>query len=251
MQEKNRPRVAFFSFTSCEGCQLMVLSCEDELPDIFHQVNIVYFREAMTPKSDDYDIAFVEGSVTTPKEAREIKRIRKNARIVVALGACSSTGGLNCLKNRFPIDEVKLKVYGRQAARHHTFDTRPVKPLDKLIHVDYYIHGCPIPKKEFLCVFNDLVMGKVPVIANYPVCAECKMAGNICVFEKGMTCLGPVTRAGCDAVCVTYGCICWGCRGLVDNPNITAHEGTLKRYGLSKEAVARSLDLYGMCKPGK
>jgi coenzyme F420-reducing hydrogenase gamma subunit len=229
----------------------MVLSSEKELPDIFRQVNIVYFREAMTSKSDDYDIAFIEGSITTEKEARKLKHIRKNARIVVALGACSSTGGLNCLKNRFPIDEVKERVYGRHAKKYHTFDTRPVKPVDEVIHVDYYTHGCPISKKEFLSVLNDLVMGKVPFIPNYPVCADCKMAGNICVFERGMTCLGTITRAGCDAVCVTYGCICWGCRGLVDNPNITAHEGTLKRYGLSPEAIARSLDLYGTCKPGK
>jgi coenzyme F420-reducing hydrogenase gamma subunit len=251
MQEKEKPRVAFFSFTSCEGCQLMVLSCEDELPDIFSQVNIVYFREAMSRKSDEYDIAFIEGSVSTKKEARELKHIRKNARVVVSLGACSSTGGLNCLKNRFPMDELKERVYGREAKKLHTFDTLPVRPVDEVIHVDYYTQGCPISKREFLSVLSALVMGKVPAIPNHPVCVECKMAGNICVFEKGMTCLGPITRAGCDAVCVTYGCICWGCRGLVDNPNITAHEETLKRYGLSAVEVARSLDLYGMCKTGK
>ena len=248
---EKRPRVAFFSFTCCEGCQLMVLSCEEELADIFRQVNIVNFREAMTKRSDEYDIAFIEGSVSTPREAREVKHIRKRAKVVVALGACAATGGLNCLKNRFPIDELKRKVYGLGALKNPTFDTSRVRPTDALIHVDHYIHGCPISKKEFLSILGDLLMGKSPVIANHPVCVDCKMAGNICVFEKGMSCLGPVTRAGCDAVCVTYGAICWGCRGTVDDPNITAHKETLKRYGLSAVEVAKSLDLYGMCKPGK
>ena len=204
-----RPRVAFFSFTCCEGCQLVVLSCEKELPDIIKKLNIVYFREAMTEKSEDYDIAFVEGSISTEKEIRKLKHIRKRAKTVIALGACSATGGLNCLKNRFPMDLVKKAVYGKNANRYPIFDTRPVTPIDSVIKVDYYIHGCPIPKKEFLTVYADLLLGKTPRTPNYPVCTDCKMAGNICVFEKGETCLGPVTRAGCDAVCVTYGCICW------------------------------------------
>ncbi|MBI5344218.1 MAG: NADH:ubiquinone oxidoreductase [Deltaproteobacteria bacterium] len=245
MNGKAKPKVAFFSFTCCEGCQLTVLSCESELPDILRDVNIVYFREAMTGKSEDYDIAFVEGSVSTEKEIKKLKRIRKKACTVVAFGACSATGGLNCLKNRFPMELVKKEVYGKNAGRYPIFDTIPAKPIDAIIHVDYYIHGCPIPKKEFLAVFTDLLLGKTPWIPNYPVCVDCKKAGNICVFEKGMTCLGPVTRAGCDAICVTYGCICWGCRGLVDDPNVGSHAETLKRYGLTPEGVIKSLDLYG------
>lgn len=222
----------------------MVLSCEDELPEILELVNLVNFREAMSEKGDDYDIAFIEGSVTRNEEIKKLKRIRYTARVVVSFGACSSIGGLNCLKNRFPVEEVKKLVYGR-ASGHRNFSTLPVRPIDSIIKVDYYIHGCPPPKEEFLTVFKGLLMGKVPEIANYPVCVDCKMAGNICVFEKGMSCLGPVTRAGCNAICVTYGCICWGCRGLVDDPNIGAHEDTLKRYGLNVEEVVKKFDLYG------
>jgi coenzyme F420-reducing hydrogenase gamma subunit len=246
---ENKPKVAFFSLTCCEGCQLTVLSCEDELPDILEQVSIVYFREAMTEKIEDYDIAFVEGSVSTNREVKKLKHIRERAKVVVALGACSSIGGLNCLKNRFPMKEVQKAVYGSKASRFEVFDTKPVRAIDEIIEVEHYIHGCPIPKKEFLSVFTDLVLGKAPVIANYPVCTDCKMAGNVCVFEKGMTCLGPVTRAGCDAICVTYGCICWGCRGYVDDPNVEAHEETLKKYGLDDEEIMKSLDLYGRCRP--
>lgn len=222
----------------------MVLSCENELPDILNSLNIVYFREAVDQKIEDYDIAFIEGSVTTEKEIKHVKHIRKKAKTVVALGACSSTGGLNCLKNRFPMDFVKKEVYGKDA-KLHIFDTLPAMPLDSIIKVDYYLHGCPIAKAEFLSAFKALLMGKLPEIPNHPVCVECKMAGNICVFEKGKTCMGPVTRAGCDAICVTYGCVCWGCRGFVDNPNTDAHKDTLARYGLDVESVIKSFDLYG------
>lgn len=245
MPEAVKPKVAFFSFTCCEGCQLMVLSCENELPDMLKAMNIVYFREAMTEKNEDYDIAFVEGSITTDEEIKKLRHIRKKAKTLISLGACSSTGGVNCLKNRFPMEFVKRTVYGRAAGRFHTFDTLPVKPIDAIVHVDHYLHGCPISKTEFLAFFNALVMGKSPEITNHPVCVDCKMAGNICVFEKGKTCLGPVTRAGCNAVCVTYGCICWGCRGFVDNPNVEAHSETLKRYGLTMESLIEKFDLYG------
>lgn len=248
MDLKEKPKVAFFSFTCCEGCQLMVLSCEKELPDILRQIQVVNFREAITEKSDDYTIAFVEGSISTKEEIRKLNKIRKTARVVVALGACSSTGGLNCLKNRFPMQEVKEKVYGKGAARENKhIQTIPARPIDAVIHVDYYLHGCPIPKKEFLSFLTALLMGKKPETTNHPVCVDCKKAGNICVFEKGLSCLGPVTRAGCDAICVTYGTWCWGCRGLVDDPNVNAHEQTLKRYGLDLEAVEKKFDLYGNC----
>lgn len=248
MNNNVRPKVAFFSFTCCEGCQLMVLSCESELPEILHHVNIVNFREAMTGRTEDYEVAFVEGSVSRIEEIRKLKKIRKTARTVVALGACSATGGLNCLKNRFPMEEVKRTVYGRNASRYKAFDTIPVRPIDEIIKVDHYIHGCPITKKDFLRTLTALLMGKVPEVNRNPVCVDCKMAGNICVFEKGQSCLGPVTRAGCEAVCVTYGAICWGCRGLVDNPNLDAHGETLKRYGLTVASATQKFDLYGNCK---
>lgn len=248
MHGTEKPKAAFFSFTCCEGCQLMVLSCEDELPDIVDHVKVINFREAMTEKADDYDIAFVEGSISTREEIKKIKKIRERAKIVVALGACSATGGLNCLKNRFPMEEVKRAVYGKNAGRYKMLDTIPARPIDAVIDVDYYIHGCPISKQEFLSVFKALVMGKVPEIPNHPVCVDCKMAGNICVFEKGKACMGPVTRAGCGAICVTYGCVCWGCRGSVDDPNTDSHAETLKRYGLTAEAVRKSFSLYGAYK---
>jgi len=240
-----KPKVAFFSFTCCEGCQLQVLSCEDELVDILNLIEIVNFREAIDEKRDDYDIAFIEGSVSRQHEIEEVKKIREKANVVVALGACSSTGGLNCLKNKFPMEEVKKVVYGEKSKYYKYFDTIPARPLDAVIPVDYYLHGCPITKSEFLNVLKALLTGKRPDMPNYPVCVDCKMTGNICVFEKGKTCMGPVTRAGCDAICVTYGAVCWGCRGTVDNPNTESHEETLRIYGLTADDLVRSFDLYG------
>ena len=143
------PNAAFFSFTWCEGCQLEVLNCERELPDILKSLNIVYFREAMSGKSEDYDIAFVEGSISTEEEAKKLRHIRKKAKTLIALGACSSTGGLNCLKNRFPMDEVERLVYGKYAKKYPILKTSPVKPIDGVVPVDHLIHGCPINKKEF------------------------------------------------------------------------------------------------------
>jgi coenzyme F420-reducing hydrogenase gamma subunit len=240
-----RPKAAFFSFTCCEGCQLTILSCEDELPSILEHIEIVNFREAMTERSEDYQVAFIEGSVSRREEIKKVKKIREKAKVVVALGACSAIGGLNCLKNRFSMDYIRKEVYGQDGLKFKAFETIPARPIDSIIPVDYYIHGCPIPKKEFLSVLTSLLMGSVPCIANHPVCVDCKIAGNICVFEKGKTCLGPITRAGCDAVCVTYGCVCWGCRGQVSDPNTPTHKETLLRHGLSADEVPLALSLYG------
>lgn len=236
-----KPRVAFFDFTCCEGCQLTVLNCEDEILDILGAVDIVNFREAMTNRSDDYDIAFVEGSCTHPSEIPRLEKIRQNAKVVVALGACAATGGINCLKNFQSMDDVLTEVYGKDAGFYSTI---PARPVDAVIKVDHKLHGCPIRKDEFIRLVTDLLQGKKPYVVNSPVCAECKMAGNVCVFEKGKTCLGPITRGGCQAVCVTGGSLCWGCRGLVDEPNVDSEKEVLAKYGVSMDDIIRKFRLY-------
>jgi sulfhydrogenase subunit delta len=225
-----KPKIAFFDFACCEGCQLQVVNLEVEMVDLLGAVDIVQFREAMTEKSEDYAIAFVEGSITRQKDIARLKKIREQASILVALGACATIGGVNCLKNFQPLDEVRNYVYGDKAGWYETFAARPV---DAVVPVDSYIHGCPIHKEEFLKVVKSLLLGKKPEIPTYPVCVECKRAGNICVFELGSTCLGPVTRAGCGAWCPTYRDNCVGCRGLVPDPNTNAEKEVLKKYGLT------------------
>lgn len=237
-----KPKVAFFDFTSCEGCQLDVLNLEGgELLDLLNAVDIVNFREVKTERDDNYDIAFIEGSISRESEIPRLQTIRNRAKVVVALGACACIGGVNCLKNHLPMDEALRMVYGKDA---RYYDTIPARPTHAVIPVDYYVRGCPPTTTEFLKVVKALLLGKKPEIPNYPVCVECKMAGNVCVFERGMTCLGPVARAGCSAVCITSGRHCWGCRGLVDEPNVDSEKEVLHKYGLTVEQAVDKFKIY-------
>ncbi|MFH1775640.1 MAG: NADH:ubiquinone oxidoreductase [Chloroflexota bacterium] len=235
------PRVAFFDFASCEGCQLQVVNCEDEIPALAKVVDIVNFREALTERSDDYDIAFIEGSCTREADIPRLEGIRKNAKVVVTLGACACLGGVNSLKNLRPMEEGLKYVYGKEAKLYNTFPTRPISAV---IQVDLQIPGCPISKEEFLRVVGEVLLGKVPSIPNDPVCNECKKAGNVCVYDKGQTCLGPVTRGGCRAACVTGGTLCYGCRGLIDEPNVNAEKEVLEKAGLCADDLVKKFNLY-------
>lgn len=237
-----KPRVAFFSFSCCEGCQLMVLNLEEDLLRLAEHVDIVSFREAMTEHSDDYDIAFVEGSITTNSDLQGVKRIRERARVLVALGACATMGGVNTMKNLVGVERAKEIVYGAKA---HLFDSIPTMSVDQVVKVDYYVHGCPIDLDEFLEVTRSILLGKRPRIPNCPVCVECQMKENVCVFDKGLFCLGPITRAGCKALCPSYGWGCEGCRGLVDDPNASSHKEVLVKYGLTVEEALGRYKMFG------
>ena len=237
-----KPKVAFFDFTGCEGCQLDALNLDgEELLDLISAVDIVNFREVKTEREDNYDIAFVEGSITRESEIPRLQKIRDQAKVVVAFGACACIGGINCLKNHLSMEEALRIVYGEDA-KH--YDTISARPADAVIAVDYYVRGCPPTTTELLKVIKALLLGKKPEIPNYSVCAECKMEGNICVFERGMTCLGPVIRAGCNALCITSGRHCWGCRGLVDDPNINSEKDILQKYDLTVEQVVEKFKIF-------
>ncbi|MBI3922551.1 MAG: NADH:ubiquinone oxidoreductase [Armatimonadetes bacterium] len=237
-----KPKVGFFSFASCEGCQLMVLECEEELLDLLGAIEIVNFREAMDKISDDYDIAFVEGSITTERDIEELKEIRAQAKILIALGACAWPGGLNMMKNFQDLTEVRKYVYGDKWAVHETI---PARPIDAVVPVDYYVRGCPIDREEFLEVTKSLLLGKEPSIPNYPVCVECKLRENECRFLLGEICLGPIARAGCKAICPTFGTKCEGCRGLVDDPQINAQQEVLQEHGLSVKDILLEFRMFG------
>jgi len=240
-----KPKIAFFDFTGCEGCQLDALNLDgDELLALLDAVDIVNFREVMTERKDNYDIAFIEGSITRESEIARLQKIRERAKVLVALGACACIGGINCLKNHVPMEEALRAVYG-EAAQY--YDTIPARPADAVVPVDYYVRGCPPVHTELVKVIKALLVGKKPDIPSYPVCVECKMAGNVCVFERGMYCLGPVTRAGCGAICVTSGRVCWGCRGLVDEPNLNSQQDILKKYGLTPDQVIEKFKIYDTC----
>ncbi len=237
-----RPDVAFFDLSSCEGCQLQIVNNEASLLDFLSLVNVVAFREAMTEKTDHYDIAFVEGSVTRPDEIERLARIRENAKTLVAFGSCACFGGVNQLKNRFgDAAWVKKQVYGS-----HPVETDPVAlPLDACVKVDLQIFGCPVKKEEVEKIITNIVIGKTVVHPKYPVCMECKANENICLFDVGEPCLGPVTRGGCDSWCPSNRFGCWGCRGPAEDANVEQMRAIMLERGFPEETLLDRLECFG------
>jgi len=187
--------------------------------------------------------------VVQEKEKERLQWIREHSKTLVALGACATTGGLNMIRNFQPLGDAKKYVYGETVeeldAKGSPWDVTPqVLPLDQVVKVDYGIPGCPIRREEFLSVTLALLQGREPDIPDYPVCVECKLAENVCVFDRVMTCLGPVTRAGCRAWCPSYGSPCEGCRGLIPNPNLDAEKDLLAERGLTVDDILRQFRLY-------
>jgi coenzyme F420-reducing hydrogenase gamma subunit len=240
----DRLRVAIFDFACCEGCQLQIVNLEEEILDLIDAVNVVEWREAMSEQSHEYEIAIIEGSITRPEDEKRLEIIRTRAKILIALGACATIGGINKLKNNFDLAEVKRCVYGKAADMPH-LNTSLTKALDEVVKVDYKVHGCPIDRKEFTYVIRCLLMGKRPEIPDVPVCVDCKSKGNVCLWDYGQVCLGPVIRAGCGARCPSSGFRCFGCRGYVDNPNVNAAKDVIERYGLTVDALRSKMVLFG------
>jgi len=237
-----KPKVAFFDFSCCEGCQLMVLNCEPELLDIAGAIDIVNFREAISDRGEDYDIAFIEGSIITPHDVKRVKEIRSKAKVLVALGACAHTGGLNKLRNFQDTEDAKKTVYG-DAAKY--FEVLPqVLAVHEVVPVDLAIPGCPINRFEFISVVKQVLAGVKPVLPNYPVCVECKYNENECLLLKGVICLGPITSAGCDSRCPNSQWPCTGCRGLVKNPHLEADQIILSKAGLTVQDILRRYRLF-------
>lgn len=236
-----KPKVAFFEFTSCEGCQLTVVDSLQTYPELLAAVDIVQFREAMSEKGEDYQIAFIEGSCTRPSDEAKIKQIREQADIVVALGTCAHLGGINAIRNRAPLQDVREYVYGDKA---EWFDTYPARAIGDVIEIDAVIPGCPIDRHEFIRAVTHMLQGSLPVIPDQPLCIECKLKENVCVYKRGKVCLGPITLAGCDAICPTYGDGCEGCRGLISTPNVAAMREVMAEHGISQEDIDAKLSMF-------
>jgi len=245
----SKPKVAFFDFASCEGCQLQIANLEEEVLDLINIVDVVSFREVMKEHAETYDIAFIEGSVMRPMDEERLKEIRKHAKILVALGACATIGGVNKIRNQWDVENVKMDVYEEAKIKGNKyFDVFPTKSVDEAVKVDFYIHGCPINRDEFKKVVVSLIMGKTPEIPTYPVCVECKKNENVCLFEQGKFCLGPITRAGCNAICPTNGSPCDGCRGILDKPQVECVQEVLDRYNLTYEDMKNRCIIYNYTK---
>ena len=241
-----KPKVAFFDFAGCEGCQLQIANLEEDVLKLIDIVEIVSFREIMKEHSDEYDIAVIEGSIMRPMDEERLKKIRKNAKILVALGACACIGSVQRMLNQWPVEESKKIVYNnfKETKGNPYFDNFSTKAVDEVVKVDAYVPGCPIDRNEFARVLVALVQGKKPPIPDYPLCVECKKKENVCLFELGKFCMGPITRAGCDAICPTHGNECEGCRGFISHPEERAYTEVLEKYGLSVEEILQRKTMF-------
>ena len=243
----SKPRIGFFDFTGCEGCQLTVLNLEAEFLELLELVEIVEFRELMSESGGELDIAFVEGSISRPEQIERLTTIRARSRTLVALGACADTAGVNALAALRTPDELRAEVYGSDSPH---LATLPPQPLAAYVSVDHRVPGCPIDGREFLAVLQALLMGRPPELPSFSLCVECKLAELPCTFEAGVVCLGPVTRAGCDALCLRGGDRCRGCRGLIDNPRSGPYHRILEENGLTAEAILAEFRTFNVAGKG-
>ena len=241
MNKPMKPRIAFFDFAGCEGCQLTVIDALQTHADLLNAVEIVEFREAISRRGEDYQIAFVEGSCSRSGDEARLVAIRERAQIVVALGACAHLGGVNAIRNRQPSLEVHRYVYGQFGQR---YENHGALPIQDVIQVDCVVPGCPINRDEFIRTLKVLLQGHLPRLPDYPVCAECKLAENDCLFSRGIPCLGPVTRAGCGAICPAFGVGCEGCRGLVPDPNLAWLKAAAAEFGQRQDAIEEASKLF-------
>jgi coenzyme F420-reducing hydrogenase gamma subunit len=238
----DKPKVAFFDFGCCEGCQLCAIDLTPEqLLDLIGVVDIVEFREAMSEKSERYDIAIVEGSITRQTDVERLQDIRERSGLLVAFGACAHIGGINALKNFQGEEEYRQAVYPDDP---YLYDSGPARAVGEVVQADAFIPGCPIDTDEFLRVVKNIAVGKAPGIPDYPVCVECKMKENVCVYEKGIQCLGPVIRAGCGARCPSNGGYCFGCRGMIPEPNVNSQQDIMQKYDLTFEQMRDKFKLF-------
>ena len=234
-----KPKVGVFGFTGCEGCQLQIANKEETLLDLLGAIEVLNFRLISSDKQDGYDIAFVEGSITTDDEVARLKKIRRQAKILVAMGACACLGGVHNLRERFPLADTVKEVYGT-----YPVETGPVRKVSDIVSVDIELPGCPISKPEFEWLVRHLILGLEPQFPQYSVCVECKQRFNTCVFDLGMMCLGPVTRAGCDAICPRNHLGCWGCRGPADEANFESLVEILREKGFSERQIAERAQFF-------
>jgi coenzyme F420-reducing hydrogenase gamma subunit len=233
---RRKPRIAVFKLASCDGCQLSLLDAEDELLLIAGAVEIANFPEASRRMlKGPYDIGLVEGSITTPHDVGRIRDIRKQCKVLITIGACATAGGIQALRNWKDVKEFARIVY---ASPEYIDALDRSMPVGSYVHVDFELRGCPINKHQLIEVLNAFLNRRKPVVSTHSVCMECKLRGTMCVLvAAGTPCLGPVTQAGCGAICPAYLRGCYGCFGPMENPNTAALAARLKEAGESRHDI--------------
>lgn len=239
MPRTRRPKLAVWKFSSCDGCQLSILDCEDELLGLAGAVRIAYFPEATSAVvKGPYDLSLVEGSIATRQDAERIHDVRRESKVLVTIGACATSGGIQALRNFRAHREVLSAVYARP---EYIDSLARSTAIAEHVPVDYELRGCPIDKGQLLAVVGALIHGRAPSVSSHSTCVECKLRGNVCVMvAHGTPCLGPVTHAGCGALCPGYARGCYGCFGPSDAPNTASLARHLRVLGVDEGGVRRS-----------
>ncbi|HSD76757.1 MAG TPA: hypothetical protein VLA98_05110 [Solirubrobacteraceae bacterium] len=230
--------LAVWKFASCDGCQLSILDCEDELLALAAEVDVAYFLEAGPARVEDrYDLSIVEGSITTTEDAERIRDVRARSRRLVTIGACANAGGIQALRTFADVGDFVSLVY---AEPRYIETLGESTPASAHVPVDFELQGCPPDKRQLLEVISAYLNERRPAIAAHSVCVECKRRGNVCVMvAHGTPCLGPVTHAGCGALCPSYHRGCYGCFGPMEAPNTDALSAWLAGHGLPEADVVR------------
>jgi sulfhydrogenase subunit delta len=233
-----RLKLAVWKFASCDGCQLSLLDLEDHVLALAGMINIAYFLEASRAvEPGPYDLSLVEGSITTAEDARRLKKVRRLSKLVVTIGACATAGGIQALRNFIDVKDYIPLVY---AHPEYIKTLDKSTPISEHIKVDLELRGCPINKNQLLELIKALLQGRTPRLSAESVCVACKIQGNICVMvADGTPCLGPVTHAGCGALCPTYHRGCYGCYGPKENPNTASLAAQLQQMGVSQADIVR------------
>ncbi len=236
----SKPSLAVWKFASCDGCQLSILGLEDHLLDIVGAIEIAYFPEATRAEvAGPYTISMVEGSITTPHDAERIQEIRRQSEVVITIGACATSGGIQALRNWADVKAFTDIVYAHPEYIS-TLDTST--PIEDHIKVDLEMRGCPISQKQLLEVITAFVAGRRPDLPRHSVCEECKLRGTHCIMvSKGIPCLGPVTQAGCGAICPAYDRGCYGCFGPCEGANVEPLADAWLEMGVKPAGVVRAL----------
>ncbi len=244
-----RPKLAVWKFASCDGCQLSILDCEDELLALAGEVEVAHFLEASRATiAGPYDISLVEGSVTTADDAERIREVRRVSGRLITIGACATSGGIQALRNFADVGEFVSAVY---ATPSYISTLETSTAISDHVQVDYELQGCPVNKRQLLEVIGAFLAGRRPSIAPHSVCMECKRAGNVCVMvAHGTPCLGPVTHAGCGALCPAYDRGCYGCYGPMETPNTSSLAGWIgERLGSGSRELVHSFRTFNANSP--
>jgi coenzyme F420-reducing hydrogenase gamma subunit len=239
MDNGHKPKLAVYKFASCDGCQLTLLDCEDELLTIAGAVEIAYFVEARRQTlAGPYDVTLVEGSVTTDEEIERIKEVRRQSHLLVSIGACAVAGGIQALRNWADVNDYIDVVY----ARPEYVDTlAQSRPISDFVKVDFELRGCPISKSQLLELVTSLLIGRKPRVPAHSVCLSCKQQGTVCLLvAQGVPCLGPATQAGCGALCPAYNRGCYGCFGPHETINPQSLGQRFVELGLDNGQVSRA-----------